>query len=58
MFVESIHNEPRKKQKLIENRLCKAETGLAGREHGVRFQKKEEIKRCVQKALRCRRSKR
>ena len=40
-FVKSIRNGLRKEQNLIECRLSRAETGLAGRKNGIRFQKKE-----------------
>ena len=40
-FVKSIRNRLRKEQNLIECRPTRAETGLAGRENGIRFQKKE-----------------
>ena len=36
-----ILNELRKKQNLIKSRPSRAETGLAGRENGYRFQKVE-----------------
>ena len=41
-FVKPIQNGLRKVQNLIECRPCRAETGLAGRENGIRFQKKEK----------------
>ena len=40
-FVKPIQNGLRKVQNLIKCRPSKAETGLAGRENGIRFQKKE-----------------
>ena len=40
-FVKPIRNELRKVQNLIECRPSRAETGLAGRENGIRFQKEE-----------------
>ena len=40
-FVKPIRNELRKEQNLIYNRPSRAETGLAGRENGIRFQKEE-----------------
>ena len=41
-FVKSIRNGLRKVQIMIECRPSRAETGLAGRENGIRFQKKEK----------------
>ena len=40
-FVKPIRNGSRKEQKLIESRTSRAETGLAGRENGIRFEKEE-----------------
>ena len=40
-FVKHIRNGLRKVQNLIECRPTRAETGLAGRENGIRFQKEE-----------------
>ena len=40
-FVKPIRNGLKKIQKLIWSRPTRAETGLAGREHGIRFQKDE-----------------
>ena len=40
-FVKSIQNGLRKEQNLIECRPSRAETGLVGRENGIRFQKLE-----------------
>ena len=40
-FAKPIRNEPRKEQNLIKCRPSGAETGLAGRENGIRFQKEE-----------------
>ena len=40
-FVKPIRNGLRKVQDLIECRPSRAETGLAGRENGIRFQKEE-----------------
>ena len=40
-FVKPIRNGLRKLQNLIECRPSRAETGLAGRENGIRFQKEE-----------------
>ena len=42
-FVESIQNGLREVQNLIECRPSRAETGLAGRENGIRLQKEDEI---------------
>ena len=42
-FVKPIRNGLRKIQNLIECRPSRAETGLAGRENGIRFQKEDEI---------------
>ena len=41
-FVKPIRNGLRKVQNLIECRPSRAETGLAGRENGIRFQKEEK----------------
>ena len=43
-FVKPIQNGLRKVQNLIECRPFRAETGLAGRENGIRFQKKEKTR--------------
>ena len=40
-FVKPIRNGLRKVQNLIECRPSRAETGLAGRENGIRFQNEE-----------------
>ena len=40
-FVKPIRNGLRKEQNLIECRPSRAETGLAGKENGMRFQKEE-----------------
>ena len=40
-FVKPIRNGLRKVQILIKCRPSRAETGLAGRENGIRFQKEE-----------------
>ena len=40
-FAKPIQNRLRKIKNLIESRLHRAETDLAGRENGVRFQKEE-----------------
>ena len=40
-FVKPIRNGLRKVQNLIECRPSRAETGLTGRENGIRFQKEE-----------------
>ena len=40
-FVKLIRNGLRKVQNLIKCRPSRAETGLAGRENGIRFQKEE-----------------
>ena len=40
-FVKPIRDEMRKIQNLIWSRPSRAETGLAGRENGIRFQKEE-----------------
>ena len=40
-FDKLIRNGLRKVQNLIKCRPCRAETGLAGRENGIRFQKEE-----------------
>ena len=40
-FVKPIRNGLRKVQNLIKCRPSKAETGLAGRKNGIRFQKEE-----------------
>ena len=41
-FVKPIRNGLRKVQNLIECRPTRVETGLAGRENGIRFQKEEK----------------
>ena len=41
-FVKPIRNGLRKVQNLIKCRPSRAETGLAGRENGIRFQKEEK----------------
>ena len=43
-FVKPIQNGLRKVQNLIECRPSRAETGLAGRKDGIRFQKKEKTR--------------
>ena len=40
-FVKPIRNGLRKEQNLIKCRSTRAETGLAGRKNGIRFQKEE-----------------
>ena len=40
-FVKPIRNGLRKEQNLIYSRLSRAETGVAGRENGIRFQKEK-----------------
>ena len=40
-FIKPIQNELRKVENLIECRPTGAETDLAGRENGIRFQKEE-----------------
>ena len=40
-FVKPIRNGLKKEQNLIKCRPSMAETGLAGRENGIRFQKEE-----------------
>ena len=40
-FVKPIRNGLRKVQNLIKCRLSRVETGLAGRENGIRFQKEK-----------------
>ena len=40
-FVKPICYELREEQNLIQNRPSRMETGLVGRENGIRFQKKE-----------------
>ena len=40
-FVKPIQNGLRNKKNLIKCRLSMAETSLAGRENGIRLQKKE-----------------
>ena len=40
-YLKPIRNGLRKKQNWIENRPSRAETCMAGREIGVRFQKEE-----------------
>ena len=44
VFVKPIRNGLRKKHNLIECRPSKAETGVAGRENGIRLQKKEKTR--------------
>ena len=39
-FVKPIRNGLRKVQNLIESKTSRAETGLAGKENGIKFQKK------------------
>ena len=41
-FVKPIRNGLRKVQNLIKCRPTRTETGLAGRENGIRFQKEEK----------------
>ena len=41
-FVKPIRNGLRKIQNLIESRPSRAETGLAGKENRIRFQKEEK----------------
>ena len=41
-FVKPIQNGLRKVQNLIKGSPSRAETGLAGRENGIRFQKEEK----------------
>ena len=41
-FVKPIRNGLRKVQNLIKCRLSRAETSLAGRKNGIRFQKEEK----------------
>ena len=41
-FVKPIRDGLRKVQNFIECRPSRAETGLAGRKNGIRFQKKEK----------------
>ena len=41
-FVKPIRNGLRKIQNLIYRRPTRVETGLAGRENGIRFQKEEK----------------
>ena len=41
-FVNPIQNGLRKEQNLIECRPSRAESGLVGRENGIRFQKEEK----------------
>ena len=43
-FVERIQNGLRKVQNLIKCRPSRAETGLAGRENGIRFKKEEKAR--------------
>ena len=38
-FVKPIRNRLKKVQNLIESRSFRVETGLAGKENGIRFQK-------------------
>ena len=40
-FVTPSQNELRKEQNLIKSTASRAETGLAGRENKIRFQKEE-----------------
>ena len=40
-FVKPIGNGLRKIKNLINDRRCRAETGLSGRENSVRLQKEE-----------------
>ena len=40
-FVKPICNGLKKKQNLIKSRLSRAETGLPGRENGIRLQRKK-----------------
>ena len=40
-FVKPIQNGLRKEKNLIKSRPSRAETGLAGRENGIRLQKEE-----------------
>ena len=40
-FVKPIRNGLRKVQNLIKCRPSRAETGLAGKKNGIRFQKEE-----------------
>ena len=40
-FIKPIQNELGKIKNLIQSRPSKAETGLAGRENGIRLQKEE-----------------
>ena len=40
-FVKLVQNGLRTKQNLIKSRPSRADTGLAGRENGIRFQKEE-----------------
>ena len=42
-FVKPIRNGLRKEHSLIECIPSRAETGLAGRKNGIRFQKEDEI---------------
>ena len=41
-FVKPIRNGLRMVQNLVECGLSRAETGLAGKENGIRFQKEEK----------------
>ena len=41
-FVKPIQNKLSKELNLVKCRLSRAETGLAGRENGIRFQKEEK----------------
>ena len=43
-FVKWIQNGLKKEQNLIQSRPCWAETGLAGRENGIRFQKEDKTR--------------
>ena len=47
-FVKPIQNGLRKVQNLIKCRPTRAETGLAGRENEIRFQKEERLSRPCQ----------
>ena len=40
-FVKSVQNGPRKEQNLIMFRPSRVETGLKGRENGIRLQKED-----------------
>ena len=43
-FVKPMRNGLRKQKNLIECRPFRAESGLAGRENGIRFQKEEKTR--------------